>query len=241
MNFFEALFYPFRQRDWPKQIGPAVLVAAVPVVGFFIIKGWEFEISVRVRYGTPRRLPGWGNLIDKFLRGFLIRFAEFLYNIPTFFLFGIGIALWVRLLIRYFSQDVLTWEVLGQMVAEDLPLRAGLLLAAALYWLVANILYWAGYIRYIDTLRFGAFFEVFENVRIVFQNIIPDLIMAVYVAVLSLALGLLGGLAGGALASTGVGAAVAPLILPALALTVMTLFKGYLFGRLTAMTLDGHR
>ncbi len=240
MNFFEALSYPFRQRGWFKQVGPAVLVAMIPIAGFFIIKGWEFEISVRVRHGTPRLLPGWGNLFDKLARGFLIRLAEFLYNIPTFVLLGIGIVLWARLLVRFFSQDMLTFDVFTQMLMADLPVRVGVLLAAGLYWLVANILYWAGYIRYIDTRRFGAFFEVFENVGLVFRNIIPDLIMAVYVAALSLVLGLLGSLLGGGLASTGLGAALVPILVPGLILTIMALFKGYLFGRLTILTLDAH-
>ncbi len=241
MNFWKALGYPFGERGWPHKLGIALLVAAIPVVGYFIIKGWEYEISVRVRRRALHRLPGWGNLPDKLARGLLIRLAGFVYNIPAIGLFGVVLALWVERIVTLFGPQVQTWQDAGQVLASGLGLRLALMLAAALAWVLADVLFWPGYIRYIDTQDFLAFFDVLDNVRLAFRNVFDDLLMALFVALLSLIMWAVTGLLSSALAATGVGALLAPVIGPALTFTVLSTFKGYLFGQLAINTLEAGR
>ncbi len=238
MKFWKALVYPFEDRRWISELGMALLVAAIPVIGFFIIKGWEFEISVRVRQGAPRLLPGWDGLGRKLWRGLTIRGVGFLYNLPTWAFVTIGVVLWVNLAIRFFGQADRSFEAFAQLYTEGLPARAALLCGTLLYAVAANILYWSGYLRYIETRRFSAFFDFAANIRLAFRNFLDDLVTGIYLSVLTLALGALGSLSTGLLSTTGVGAFLAPILVPALTLTVMSWFAGHLYGQLAIRTLE---
>jgi hypothetical protein len=238
MRFFDALRYPFTDRDWFGKLATALLIAAIPLLGYFMIKGWEFEISVRVKHRSLNLLPGWENLGGKLMRGLLIRFAEILYNLPTYALFGFGIALWVNLLGRFFAQGVLTTDAFIALYREGFPLRAALFGLGLFYALAANILYWTGYLRYIETRQFLAFFDVIDNLRMAFRNIFDDLTTAIYVGVVTFVMGLAGTALAAALAATGVGTAIVPLLVPAITLTVLSVFKGHLFGQLAIRTLE---
>lgn len=238
MKFFKALLFPFREPDWPGKLGLTILVAAIPFFGFYAIKGWQFEVSVRVRHREQNLLPGWRDPFGKFWRGLLIRFASFVYNLPTFLFLGAGLFLWGRMFVRFFSQDARTLEVFLQMLKQSLAPRVLLLLVAALLFSVlGSMLYWAGYLRYIDTRRYSVFLRVFENVRLIFKNVWDDLLMAFYLYLLSLVLGGLAGLLTTAVASTGVGAFLAPILVPALVFTITDSVKGYLLGQLALSTL----
>jgi hypothetical protein len=238
MSFVKALVYFFDDPRWPHKVAIAVLVAAVPVLGYFAIKGWEFEISAGVRRGQGGDLPGWADLPGKLLRGFIIRLAGFLYNIPTWTMLALGGVLWVRVLVQFLQQEATTFAALLDVVVEGLGPRLALLAATALVALVCNILYWSGYLRYIDTPRFAAFFEIGPNLRMAFRTVWDDLLVAVYLVVFTAAIGAAGGLLTGALGLTGIGAALAPIVLPALTFTLSSLFSGHLYGQLAARTLD---
>jgi hypothetical protein len=238
MKFFEALIYPFRDEDWLSKLLLAMLVAAIPVVGYFAIKGWEFEVSVAVRHHDPTPLPRWDNFFQKLTRGILIRVVGFVYNLPTYVLLAINVAIWAELFLLMLNPDVRAAETWRQLVALRLVPRLLLLAINGLIAVAANLFYWAGYMRYIDTRRFAAFFEVGHNVRLLFNGILDDLVMTVYVAILSFVIGLLDTAVTTALAVTGVGALLAPILIPALTFSLLSVFKGHLFGQLVIRNLD---
>lgn len=236
INFFSGLTYPFDERGWAGKLLGALLVGAVPVLGYFAIKGWEFEISVRVRYGSAEQVSGWGNLPSKLVRGFLIRLAGFIYNLPAFILIGSELVIFVGVILRWLNQPAGTPLPLRELFAEQAPALLAVGLGAGLWWVMASLLYWSGYMRYIDTLRFAAFFEIIPNLKLVFRNVFDDLLVELFVAVLSLLLMLAGSLLTFLLGLTGIGAVLAPFLVPAFVLTVSTYFKGYMFGQLAINT-----
>lgn len=241
MRLLEAIIYAFRERGWPGKLTLAVVAAAVPFLGYFIIKGWEYEISVRVRHGTANKLPGWGNIASKLARGVLLRLTGILYNVPVIITLVAALWTWFGVLARYFRQDVRSLSLLGEMLAEGAGWRLSLLALAGLLALAANILYWSGYLRYIETNRYLDFFDVVTNARLAFRNVWDDLLMAVFMAVLGLVAGGLGSLATAALASTGVGVVVVPVAVPAFTLSFLSLVSGHLYGQLAIRTLGPSR
>ncbi len=237
MSFITALTYPFKDREWPGKLGVTLLVAAIPLLGFFLIKGWEFETSVRVRRGDPYPLAAWHDPGKKLWRGLVIRFAEILYNIPTYIMLILGLIWWIGLFVRYLRGELTTLQSFTDLFVQSLAPRLGMLAATALYALLANILYWSGYLRYIETGRFSAFFDILPNLRLAFRTVWDDILVAIYLLVLGLLTGLLGTLLTAALGATGVGVALVPVLIPALTLTIVSWFTGYLFGVLAIRTL----
>lgn len=239
MRLIDALIYWLDDRRAFGKVALAMLVAAIPVLGFFAIKGWEFEISHAVRHGHEDELPPWRRPVHLLGRGFAVRLAGIIYNIPTYFLLGFSLLLSVASLVRFFQAGALTWEAFGAALAQQLPLRIGLLALAGFYALAANILYWSGYLRYIESRDFLLFFDVIENARLAFRNIWDDLLMAVFMFVVTLVTGLLGtGLTALLTGLAGIGITLAPIVVPAIVLTLNTLIQGHLYGQLARRTLD---
>jgi hypothetical protein len=238
MRFFRALFYPFEDRHWPSKLMLTMVLAAIPVAGFFLIKGWEFEISVRVRHGHRDLLPPWNNVMGTFMRGLKIRIAGIIYNIPSYIMIGVVVFLWAELIVRMFNQPSLPIKEFFQLYKEGIGLRVALIGVTLVMMLLANTLYWSGYLRYIETRRFIMFFDIPENMRLAFNNFIDDLVVGIYLGIVSLCIVGVDSLLSGALAATGVGIILASILVPALTLTVMSWFSGHLFGQLAIRTLD---
>jgi hypothetical protein len=197
-----------------------------------MIKGWEFEISTRVRQGAPRVLPGGRNPFQKLFRGMMIRLAAFLYNLPTFILLGITLYLWLEPLIAAMQSPELRQQPIGDVYSQGLGLRIGMTVITIIVAFVLNSLYWSGYLRYIDTRRYSLFFDPVTNFRQTSTTFVDDLLLSIYLALASLiAVGLDAG-AGSLLTLSGVGAFVAPIVLPAITFTFMSVVKGYWFGEM---------
>lgn len=229
-SFWEGLFYIFRQKYWFLELLLSILLASIPILGYFLIKGWEFEISVRVRHGAPRLLPGWRNPFQKLFRGMIIRFAAFLYNLPTFTLLGITIYLWIEPLIAGMQSPEASRQPLSDVYSQGLGLRISMVVITIIVAFVCNSLYWSGYLRYIDSRRYSLFFDVVTNFRKTSTTFVDDLLLSIYLMLASLiATGLDAG-AGSLLTLSGVGTVIAPIVLPAITFTFMSVVKGYWFG-----------
>lgn len=238
MKLFEALVYPFREPGWFGKLAIATLIAAIPVVGFFIIKGWEFEISMRVRHDTPSKLPPWRNYGIKFMRGVIVRIIGFIYNIPTYIIFGILFFIWIRIFVAFFNADQQTWEVFRGLVGQASLPTAGLVALLLVYMFLGNSMFWSGYLRYIETNDLWDFFDLITNFRLTIANIWDDLIMGFYMFLLGILVGAVDGWLIGLLSATGVGALIAPVLVPALTFTFLTWVNGHFFGQLAIRTLD---
>ncbi len=205
-------------------------------MGYFIIRGWEYEISTRVRHGAARRLPGWNNPWKKLERGFLIRLAGVLFNIPTYILLAITLYLWLEPLIGPYLRGTAQDIPLNSAYSSGLGLRIGMILITAIVAFLLNSLYWSGYLRYIDTGKYSLFFDLATNFQLSFRMFFDDIIVAIYTVLASLIAAGLDSVFGAALAATGIGAFLAPIFLPAITFTFLSSFSGYIFGVLATET-----
>lgn len=235
-RFFRAFTYLFRQKNWLAELALTMGMAAIPVVGFFLIRGWEFEISARVYHGSGRLLPGWGNWSNRLIRGVIIRLTGFVYNLPVYLLIVATLAAWFWPLIRTLEGQIPLDTSLYALYASGLGIRIGLILITALVAFVANSLYWAGYLRYVATRRYSLFFDLIENFRIMVTTFADDLIIAIYMVGASLIAGLITAVVGLLLAATGVCVILEPILLPAITLTILSTANGYWMGELAVNT-----
>ncbi|HPV05692.1 MAG TPA: DUF4013 domain-containing protein [Aggregatilineales bacterium] len=237
MQFIKALTYAFKEHGWPYKLALAVAAAAIPFAGYFIIKGWEYEISVRVRHDSAEKLPGWRDVLAKLGRGVLLRVTGILYNLPALIMLVVSLWAWIMVFVLFFRLEERSLAILGDMLQQGVGLRLGLLVLTALVALASNTLYWSGYLRYIETNRYLDFFDVVTNAKLSFANIWDDMAMAIFMFVLGLVVSGLGTLLTMGLTLTGFGAALAPIVVPALTLSFLSLVNGHLFGQLATRTL----
>jgi hypothetical protein len=233
------LTYVFRQKGWLPELALTLIVAAIPLVGFFLIRGWEFEISARVYRGSTRLLPGWGHLSNRLIRGGIIRLTGFVYNLPVYVLLLATLAAWFWPLIRTLSGAIPLDTPLQTLYSSGLGLRIGLIIVTAIVAFLANSLYWAGYLRYVATQRYSLFFDLVENFRVMIATFADDLIIAVYLAAASLIAGVITSGVGLLLAATGIGLILEPLVLPAVTLTILSTVNAYWMGELARDTFPG--
>jgi hypothetical protein len=239
MNFFRALFYPFRDPHWFGKLLTTLLIAAIPVVGFFVIKGWEYEISARVRKGDTT-VPDWKRFGSKFKHGLIIRMGAIFYNLPVYILIMLIVVMWARLIADYFAMPNPTWAALKAQIASGIPAFIAMIVGILFYALMANILYWSGYLQYIETGKVISFFEFVDNFLRAFENVWDDVVMGIMIGFLEFVFFLLDAVMSGGLVFTGVGAVIAAIFVPAFTFTVLSWFKGYLYGQLAINTLGHH-
>jgi hypothetical protein len=231
-SFYQALLYPIEQRNWLKEFLLAIGIAAIPILGYFMIKGWEFEISTRVRHREERLFPGWGKPGKRLVRGFMIRFAAFLYNIPTYILLAITIWLWLGPIVRALSGTLPLNTPVQDVYGVGLGLRIGMILVTVIVAFVMNSLYWSGYLRYIETRRYVLFFDLMTNILVTLRTIWDDFFVSIYhVGAQALAAAIDAGLTA-LLTATGVGTFLIPILVPAVNFAFMSMFKAYLFGEM---------
>lgn len=236
ISFFKALMYPYEQRGWFKEMLAAIALASIPIAGYFFIKGWEYEISTRVRHNAPRAFPGWRPLGQRFQRGLLIAFALMIYNIPVYIAVGYTIWLWIGPLIKALMGVVDLNVPIVELYKSALGLRVGMIFVSLILWFFMNSLYWSGYLRYIETRRFSLFFDVGTNAIITFTTFADDLMISVYVILAQLLAGMVDSGVTAMLVATGIGTFLVPFLVPAINMTFMSMFEAYLFGELAEGT-----
>jgi len=239
MNFFKALAYPFKDPKWYWKLLSTLLIAAIPVVGFFVIKGWEYEISARVRNGDYT-IPDWKHFWSKFKHGLIIRMGAIFYNLPVYILIFFSVLAWVRLFTDFFALPDPTWVAFKDLFAAGFPARIALFIGILFYALMANILYWSGYLQYIETGKVISFFELIDNFLRSFENIWDDIIMGIMIGFMELIFFILDAVMSGGLVFTGIGTVIAAIFVPAFTFTILSWFKGYLYGQLAINTLGHH-
>jgi len=166
MDFTRALTFPFDDDDGLNKVGRAVLIQLIPVVGALALMGWSYEISRRVKAGDPTPLPDWSDFGGLLGKGFQLFIAGIVYQIPTIIFACVISFIWVLPAMGGDSQDA----------AAALAGVAGIAAICCsciiiLYAIAAGVVYWGGYIRYIDAPELGTFFAFGENFQLVRDNI----------------------------------------------------------------------
>ena len=172
MDFVRALSFPFDDDEWLKKLGIAVLVQFIPIVGQMILQGWSFQISQRVKRGDPEALPGWDEFGEFLRQGFSITLANLIYQIPTLIFICLASFAWV--LPAASSGSDVEGLLTGLGVAAAVCLSCVILL----YALAAAVVFFGGYVRYVDDPQLSVFFQFGENFALV-REYVGDFGMAV--------------------------------------------------------------
>ncbi len=165
MDFMKAFSFPFEDEEWLKKLGLGVLIQFIPIAGALALYGWSFEISKRVKNNDPEPLPDWSDFGGHIGKGFMLFLAMLVYQIPTLLFVCVILA----------TQGVL----FGGADSEDLTAMggvAGVLTICCsclwiIYYIVAMVVFMAGYTRYIDVEEFSTFMQFGTNFSLVRENL----------------------------------------------------------------------
>ena len=233
MQFWDALLYPFQERNASTRLMTALLVALIPLVGFFALKGWEYEISIRVRHRADELIPPWNDFSVKLRRGIVIQTAGFIYRIPTLILGGISLALWAVLLTNFLRSEVRDFETFTGFYLESAPTRFTLFIISLIYTFIANSILWNGYFLYIQSGRFWSFFDFLRILPMLVTNIWYDILAGLYIWLVGAVLWVGGAILSAAAAAFLIGFLLGIWLIPAFNLVVSSVFNGHILGQLS--------
>jgi len=223
MDFVRAITFPFDDDEWLKKLGIGVLVGIIPIIGNPIaMQGWTLAIAQRVKANDARPLPDWSNFGELISKGLMVWLASLVYQIPTLIVGCILFFVQFLPLLGAGADSEEAFAALGGAAALIVTCCSCLIV---LYAIAAGIVYWGGFVRYMDNEQFSTFMQFGENFAIVRDNL-GDFGQALLYFVLA-------GLAVGAVSSItfGLGSLVAT--------PFFAYFGGHILGQLSAK-IGGH-
>jgi hypothetical protein len=161
VDFTKALTYPFDDPDWLKKLGIGLLLSFIPIVGTIPLQGWQLEIVKRVRSNHPTPLPDW-DFGGMFSKGLILFLAWLVYLIPAMILGCLA----------GFGPTVLAGVAAGSDNGGAAGGLATVVMACCgclsfLLLLAGMVVYFGGYIRFVDREEFGTFMQFSDNIAMV--------------------------------------------------------------------------
>lgn len=163
MDIGKAFSYPFEDDDWLSKLFLGAIVSAVPILNF-AWTGYTVDIVRNVSDGVSLPLPDWSEFGDKFVKGFLIWAAGFIYSLPA-------------LIFACLPLGLLTLPALAEnsnLSDTFFSVFAGvgifLICLIVLYLLVFSFYFPAVYINFARKGTFRSCFEIGEIIKIVSEN-----------------------------------------------------------------------
>ena len=163
MDIGKSFSYPFEDDEWLTKLLLGALVSAVPILNF-AWTGYTVDILRNVTDGISKPMPDWSEFGDKFVKGFLIWAAGFIYTLPALIIACLPLGL---LIIPASMESSNTSETLISIFTG-----VGILfLCLLVFYLLAFSFYFpAVYINFARKGTFGSCFEISEIIKIVSEN-----------------------------------------------------------------------
>jgi ABC-type multidrug transport system fused ATPase/permease subunit len=163
MDIGKSFSYPFEDDEWLTKLLLGAVVSAVPILNF-AWTGYTVDILRNVTDGVSKPMPDWSDFGDKFVKGFFIWAAGFIYTLPAMIIACLPLGL---LILPASMESSNTTETLFSIFTG-----VGILfLCLLVFYLLAFSFYFpAVYINFARKGTFGSCFEISEIIKIVSEN-----------------------------------------------------------------------
>ncbi len=163
MDIGKSFSYPFEDDEWLTKLLLGALISAVPILNF-AWTGFTVDILRNVTDGISKPMPDWSEFGDKFVKGFFIWAAGFIYTLPALIIACLPLGF---LIIPASMESSNTSETLISIFTG-----VGILfLCLLVFYLLAFSFYFpAVYINFARKGTFGSCFEISEIIKIVSEN-----------------------------------------------------------------------
>ncbi len=163
MDIGKSFSYPFEDDEWLTKLFLGAIVSAVPILNF-AWTGYTVDILRNVADGVSRPMPDWGDFGDKFVKGFFIWAAGFIYTLPAMIIACLPLGF---LIIPASMESSNTTDTLISVFTGVGILFLCLLV---LYLLAFSFYFPAVYINFARKGTFGSCFEISAIIKIVSEN-----------------------------------------------------------------------
>ena len=197
MDIGKSFTFPFEDDEWLTKLFLGAIVSAVPILNF-AWTGYTVDILKNVIDGRLRPMPDWSDFGDKFVKGFFIWAAGFIYSLPALLIACLPMGLLLIPAIGEISTDTVNQPDVLFSAFTGISIIFVCLLV--LYLLAFSFYFPAVYIHFAKKGTFGSCFEIGEIIKIVSQNtskyltawlisIVGALIVGIILAIISVVLG----------------------------------------------------
>jgi hypothetical protein len=193
MDIGKSFSYPFEDDDWLSKLFIGALVSLIPILNF-AWTGYTVDIVRNVSDGVSFPMPEWSDFGDKFVKGFFIWAAGFIYSLPALIIGCLPLGF---LAISAGTESSNTSDTFLSIFAG-----VGIFFACliVLYALVLSFYFPSVFINFAKKGTFGSCFEVGEIIKIVSKNtskyltawlvsIVGAIVVGIVVALISIVLG----------------------------------------------------
>ena len=163
MDIGKAFSYPFEDENWLSKLFLGAIVSAVPILNF-AWTGYTVDIVRNVSDGVSLPLPDWSEFGDKFVKGFLIWAAGFIYSLPALIIACLPLGF---LAIPALAEDS---NLSDTFFLVFTGVGIFLICLIVLYLLVFSFYFPAVYINFARKGTFGSCFEIGEIIKIVSED-----------------------------------------------------------------------
>jgi hypothetical protein len=163
MDIGKAFTFPFEDDDWLTKLFLGAIVSIVPILNF-AWGGYTVDLMRNVIDGVERPLPGWSDFGDKFVKGFIIWIAGFIYALPVFIIGCLPLGFLV------IPASLEGAQLSDALAATFTGVGIVLICILALYLLALTFFYPAVYINFARKGSFGSCFEIGEIVKIISEH-----------------------------------------------------------------------
>lgn len=164
MDIGKSFSYLFEDDEWLTKLLLGAVVSAIPILNF-AWTGYTIDILRNVMNGVTFPMPDWSDFGDKFVKGFLVWLAGFIYSLPALLVICLPMG-WL-IVFPATSESTNTADTLAAIFTG-----VGILLLCILilYLLALSFYFPAVFINFAKKGTFGACFEVSEIIKIVSRN-----------------------------------------------------------------------
>ena len=167
MDIGKAFSFPFEDDEWITKLFLGAIVSAVPILNF-AWTGYSIDLLKNVIDGLSKPMPDWSDFGDKFVKGFFIWAAGFIYTLPAIIIACLPLGL----LIIPVSSEFGTESVSSPDALVSIFTGVGIIFLCllVLYLLAFSFYFPAVYIHFAQKGTFGSCFEIGEIIKIVSRN-----------------------------------------------------------------------
>ncbi|MCJ7535242.1 MAG: DUF4013 domain-containing protein [Anaerolineales bacterium] len=167
MDIGKSFSYPFEDDEWLTKLFLGAIVSAVPILNF-AWTGYTVDIMRNVIDGVSMPMPAWSDFGDKFVKGFLVWAAGFIYTLPALIIACLLLGLLIIPVSSETGMESLTRTETLASVFTGIGIFFICLLV--IYLLAFSFYFPAVYINFARKGTFGSCFEIRESIKIVSQN-----------------------------------------------------------------------
>jgi len=193
MDIGKSFSYPFEDDDWLSKLFLGTIVSLIPILNF-AWTGYTVDIVRNVNDGVSLPMPEWSDFGDKFVKGFLIWAAGFIYALPALIIGCLPIGFLV------IPASIEGSDISGTVISLFTGIGIFLICLLALYFLALSFYFPAVFINFARKGTFGSCFEIGEIFKIVSKNtskyltawlvsIVGAIVVGIVVTLISIVLG----------------------------------------------------